>query len=78
MSIAGTLADCYALVKQPDKQDSVLRFFEESDDFLARHRGETLEKIIDRFTSLKVIEQGLDGNPGPMEDGEAAHYVRAA
>jgi hypothetical protein len=57
---------------------SVLRFFKEGDDFLARHRGETLEKIIDRFTSLKVIEQGLDRNSGPVEDGEAAHYVRAA
>src|SRR6185437_10795694 len=58
--------------------DSVLRFFQKSDDALACHRREAFEKVIDCFTRLEIVEQRLHGNSRPMENGGSPHHVGAA
>jgi len=57
---------------------ALFRFLQESDHMLARHRRKPFEKLIDRFARLQAIEQGLHGNPGPVEHSSASHHVGAA
>src|SRR6266851_4817331 len=55
-----------------------LGVLQKSDDLPARHRQETSEEFVNRLAGFQIIQQGLDWDSGPAEDGRAAHHVRAA
>ena len=56
----------------------MLRFLEESNDLLARHRREPFEKVNDCIARLDVIEQGLHRNSCAIEHCGAAHHLGAS
>src|SRR4051794_29864622 len=56
----------------------VLRFLQECDDVLSCHRRKSIEEIIDRFSRLQVVEQGLHRNSRTVKYGSAAHDVVAS
>lgn len=49
---------------------------EERYSLLALHRGKTEEEIVDRVTSVDVVEQGLHGHARPGEYWSSTHDVR--
>src|ERR1017187_4140812 len=46
------------------------------DHLLAFHRGKTIEKVFDGFTTFKIINQVLQRNAGADKDRRAAHDFR--
>lgn len=45
-------------------QDVRARFFEDRDDLLTSHAGESFEEIIDRISRFEVIEETAHRDPG--------------
>src|SRR6266581_9631185 len=52
------------------------RFFQESDHLLALYAGESLEELLDRITSLQMIEQTLHRHARPSENRLTAQNLR--
>src|SRR5216117_2990379 len=52
------------------------RFFQESDHLLALYAGESLEKLLDRITSLQMIEQTLHRHASTSENRLTAENFR--
>ena len=52
------------------------RFFQESNHLVALYAGKSLEELLNRITSLQMIEQTLYWNAGPSEDRLAAKNFR--
>ena len=46
--------------------------FQCRDSLLARHGGKRRQELVQRVACFKVVEQILDGDPSPDEDGCAA------
>ena len=52
------------------------RFFEESDDLIALHAGESLEKLLDRIACFQMIEKTLHRDPSSGKNRLSAKYFR--
>jgi hypothetical protein len=52
------------------------RFFQESDHLLALYAGESLEELLNRITSLQMIEQTLHRHASTSENRLAAKNFR--
>ena len=52
------------------------RFFKESDDLRALYAGKSLEKLLNRITSLQMIEQTLHRHASTSENRLAAKNFR--
>ena len=52
------------------------RFFQESDHLLTLYAGESLEELLDRITSLQMIEKTLHGDASSSENRLPAKNFR--
>jgi len=52
-----------------------LGLFKKSNYLLSGNGGETFQKIFDRFTGFKIINEGLHGNTGASENQRPSQYM---
>ena len=56
----------------------VFRLFEKTDDLCPADRREAVEKIVNGFSSLQIVEQGLHRHPSAGKHQGTAHHVGVA
>jgi hypothetical protein len=76
--VSETLVD--TLVDQDEhlgvREQKLFCFFQSGDGRFARNGGKTFQKVFKRFSALEVVEERLDGDARPAEDGSSAKNVR--
>jgi hypothetical protein len=57
------------------REQEAFGLFERGEGRFPRNGRKTFQKFFERFSTLYVVEQSLDGHPGAAEDGSSAEDV---